>query len=68
MTNSARSQKHALECLRLESDCRQLAGSTGDPALRSHFTRMALVWNDLAHEGQGEFAAANAPAAKMCAA
>lgn len=68
MTKAAQSQKHALECLRLESECKQLAGSMGDPALRSHFNRMALGWNDLAHEGQGELAAPDAPAAKTCAA
>ncbi len=68
MKNSAQSRRRSLECLRLESDCKQLAGSLGDLALRSHFTRMALVWNGLAHAGSDEPAAPDAPAAKMCAA
>jgi len=68
MTNSAQSQKHSLECLRLESDCKQLAGSARNPILQSHFTRMALVWNDLAHESLDELAAPDAPAARICAA
>jgi hypothetical protein len=40
--------KHALECMRLEADCRQLASDLGSPALQSHFLLMAEVWNALA--------------------
>jgi hypothetical protein len=45
------SQKHALECLRLAADCMQLAGDLRNPALQSHFARMARVWSDLAVRG-----------------
>ena len=68
MTNSALSRKQALECLRLESDCRQLSGSVGNPALQSHFARMALVWSDLAIEGLDESAATDTAARKIRAA
>jgi hypothetical protein len=40
--------KHALECMRLEADCMQLASDPGSPALQSHFLLMAGVWNALA--------------------
>ena len=51
MSESDYSRKHALECLRLEADCMQLAGAFHDPALQSHFVRMARVWSDLAVRG-----------------
>lgn len=54
MTNSVQSQKHSLECLRLESDCKQLAGSARNPDLQSHFVRMSQVWSDLAEQGLAE--------------
>ena len=41
------SRKHTLECLRLESDCLQLACDAPSPSTRSHFVRMAHIW--LAH-------------------
>jgi hypothetical protein len=45
------SRKHALECMRMASECMQLAGELQDPALQSHFVRMAKVWTDLAVRG-----------------
>jgi hypothetical protein len=42
------SHKYALECLRLESDCMQLAGDARNPNLQSHFLRMARHWSSLA--------------------
>lgn len=51
MSESDRLRKHALECLRLEADCRQLAFTADRPSLRSHFVRMARVWSDLADRG-----------------
>ena len=36
---------YALECLRLEADCRELAVDVGSPALQSHFLRMASFWS-----------------------
>lgn len=44
MFESEQSQKHVLECLRLESDCRQLAARSQSLKLRSHFLRMARAW------------------------
>ena len=41
-----RSLKHALECLRLEADCMQLAARS--QTLQSHFVRMAGFWSSLA--------------------
>ena len=43
--------KHALECLRLEADCRQLGAEADIPLLKSHFVRMAAVWAALANSG-----------------
>lgn len=47
-------QKHALECLRMEADCMQLAVETVRPSLRSHFVRMARVWAALAIGGPSD--------------
>jgi hypothetical protein len=44
----SRSLKHDLECLRLAAECKQLANDVPDPALRSHFLRMAEAWTSLA--------------------
>jgi DNA-binding PucR family transcriptional regulator len=41
-----RSLKHALQCLRLEADCMQLAARS--QTLQSHFVRMAGFWSALA--------------------
>jgi hypothetical protein len=43
-----RSPKYALECLRLESECRQLALRTANADLQSHYVRMAGVWSEFA--------------------
>ena len=45
------SRKYELECLRLASDCMQLACDVPSPALKSHFVRMAKVWQKLAEQG-----------------
>ena len=45
------SRKHALECMRLSADSMQLAGDIQNPALQSHFVRMAKVWSDRAVRG-----------------
>jgi hypothetical protein len=47
------SRKHALECMRLASDCMQLVGDVSSPALRSHFLQMARAWSDRADRGPG---------------
>jgi hypothetical protein len=44
-------RKHDLECLRLASDCMQLADDVDRPVLRSHFIRMAREWTTLAEGG-----------------
>ena len=41
-------QKHALECLRLQADCMQLAGVARSPNVQSHFVSMAQFWGTLA--------------------
>jgi hypothetical protein len=53
MPDSEYARKHGLECLRLASDLRQLAGNKDkiSPRLRSQFLRMAKVWTDLAEFG-----------------
>jgi hypothetical protein len=51
MSSSFGSRRYELECLRLASDCMQLACDVPNPALNSHFVRMAKVWQDLAERG-----------------
>jgi hypothetical protein len=51
MSESDNLRKHALECMRLATDCMQLAGDAPSPALQSHFLRMARVWTTLADQG-----------------
>jgi hypothetical protein len=51
VSESDYSRKHALECLRLEADCMQLAGVVHDPALQIHYVRMAREWSSLAVRG-----------------
>lgn len=41
MSKSVDLRKRELECLRLESDCRQLADAVHSPTLKSHFIEMA---------------------------
>jgi hypothetical protein len=51
MFGSDDSGKRALECLRLEADCRQLGIETDRPHLKVHFARMAKMWAALADSG-----------------
>ena len=51
MSKPEQLQKHALECLRFESDCMQLAARVSDYGLRTHFVRMAQHWSTLAASG-----------------
>ena len=44
-------QRHALECLRLQADCMQLAGVARRPIVQSHFVSMARFWDTLAASG-----------------
>ena len=45
-------QKHDVECMRLASDCMQLAGDVGGP-WQQHFLLMAKHWTALAERGPG---------------
>jgi hypothetical protein len=51
VSDSDNLQRHALECMRLAADCKQLAGDVHSPALQSHFLRMARVWTIRAVRG-----------------
>ena len=51
MTELKQSNAYALECLRLEADCRQLAWDARSPRLQLHFIRMARTWSALAVSG-----------------
>jgi hypothetical protein len=51
VAESERARKHALECLRLAADCRQLAREVDDPAERRRFLRIAEEFTALAEHG-----------------
>jgi hypothetical protein len=54
MSDSDDTLKRDLECLRLASDCMQLASGVLSPALRSHLRAMARVWTAMAGCEPGE--------------
>jgi hypothetical protein len=51
VSEQANLRKLELECLRLETDCRQLARAIDSPAMKAHFTQMAETWSTLAAWG-----------------
>ena len=51
MSKSNQSNMHALECLRLEADCRELAKNVRSSDLQSHYLKMAGGWLALAESG-----------------
>jgi hypothetical protein len=51
MSKAEQLRKHALECLRLEADCWQLAGDARNPNAQSHFVQKARIWSSLAVSG-----------------
>jgi hypothetical protein len=51
VSESERARKHALECLRLAADCRQLAREVDDHTARRRFLRMAEEFTALAERG-----------------
>ena len=51
MSDSEKLRKHELECLRLASDCMQLACDVPDPALQSYFVRRARALQIQAEQG-----------------
>ena len=65
MLNPEQLRKYALECLRLEADCMQLAGDAPQPNSQSHFLRMARVWSAMAVSGPNADAAQKLASAKM---
>ena len=50
MVKPAHSLQQSLECLRLESACKELAERVRDPDLQMHFIERARFWNDAANE------------------
>jgi hypothetical protein len=51
VSESANLRKQELACLRLESDCLQLADAVRNPSLKLHFMEMAKKWSALAAWG-----------------
>jgi hypothetical protein len=48
VSEPANLRKLELECLRLETDCMELAGAVDSPCLKSLFITMAKEWSTLA--------------------
>ena len=51
MVDAKQLRKHALECLRLQADCMELAGVAHGSNVQSHFVFMAKFWGNLAVSG-----------------
>jgi hypothetical protein len=51
MFDAKQLRKHALECLRLQADCMELAGVSPSSNVQSHFVSMARFWGNLALSG-----------------
>jgi hypothetical protein len=51
MSEAKQLQRHALECLRLQADCMQLARVARSLNVQSHFVAMAQFWGALAASG-----------------
>ena len=51
MSEAKQLRKHAVECLRLQADCMQLAGVACSLNVQSHFVAMAQFWGALAASG-----------------
>ena len=58
-------QRHALECLRLQADCMELAGVARSPNVQSHFVSMARFWGTLAASGPSSDAGSKLAKAEM---
>jgi hypothetical protein len=58
-------QKHALECLRLQADCMELAGVAHGFHVQSHFAAMARFWGALAVSGPSSDAGSKLSKAEM---
>ena len=57
--------KHALECLRLQADCMQLAGVARSVNVQSHFVSMGRFWGTLAVSGPSSDAGSKLSNAEM---
>jgi hypothetical protein len=53
MLDTKQLRKHALECMRLQTDCMELAGVAHGHDVRARFVRMAAFWDALALSGPG---------------
>jgi hypothetical protein len=51
MLEAKQPRNHALECLRLQADCMELASIAHSHDVRSHFARIARFWGALAISG-----------------
>ena len=65
MFDAKQLQKHALECLRLQVDCMELAGVARSPNVQSHFVAMARFWGALAVSGPSSDAGSKLTKAEM---
>ena len=50
MAESEYARKHALLCLRLAAECRDMAAAASTPELRARALRMADMWEELADQ------------------
>jgi len=48
MPESDNVQKHALACMRMATECRDLAADVPEPELKAHFIHLASMWTELA--------------------
>ena len=65
MSKPEQLRKYALECLRLEADCMQLACDARNPNAQSHFVRMGRLWFGMAVAGPSEHTGEGFSKAKM---
>ena len=54
MPESDYARKHAVMCLRLAAECRDLAAAVATPELRARVLSMADMWEDLADQPPSE--------------
>jgi hypothetical protein len=50
MSESEIVKKHAVACMRMATDCRNLAADVPELDLRAHFVRLARMWTELADQ------------------
>jgi len=65
MFDAKQLRKHALECLRLQADCMELAGVAHCRNVQSHFVSMAEFWGNLAVSGPSSDAGSKLTKAEM---